>query len=80
MLNLKQPNIHNSNGDICTGYSWCGIVTYVQVTVGVECGIVTYVQVTVGLLNVEFCNSVSISILWQHKMSINQWMEYRNKY
>jgi len=23
MLNLKQPNIHNSNGDICTGYSWC---------------------------------------------------------
>jgi hypothetical protein len=21
MLNLKQPNIHNSNGGICTGYS-----------------------------------------------------------
>jgi len=29
MLNLKQPNIHNSNGDICTGYSCCA-----------ECGIV----------------------------------------
>jgi len=29
MLNLKQPNIQNSNGDKHTGYSWyaeCGIV------------------------------------------------------
>jgi len=50
MLKLKQPHIHNSNGDICTGYSCC--------------------------VNVELCNSVSISMLWQHKISVNQWMEY----
>jgi len=33
---------------------------------------VTYVQVTVGLLNVELCNSVSSSMIWQHKISVNQ--------
>jgi len=37
---------------------------------------VTYVHVTVGLLNVELCNSVSISMIWQHKISVNRWMEY----
>jgi len=62
-------NLELCNCDICIGYSWCG-----------ECGIVTYVQVTVALLNVELCNSVSISMLWQHKISMNQWMEYRKKY
>jgi len=54
MVNLKLPNIHNSNGDICTGYICC--------------------------VNVELCNSVSISMLWQHKISRNQWVEYRKKY
>jgi hypothetical protein len=29
---------------------------------------VTYVHVTVALLNVELCNSVSISMLWRHKI------------
>jgi len=50
MLNLKQPNIHNSNGDICKGYSCC--------------------------VNVELCNLVSISMLWQQKISVNELMEY----
>ena len=27
-------------------------------------------------VNVELCNSVSISMLWQHKISVNKWMEY----
>jgi len=37
---------------------------------------VTYVHVTVALLNVDLCNSISIIMIWQHKISINGWMEY----
>jgi len=41
---------------------------------------VTYVHVTVAALNVELCNSVSIRMAWQHKISVNRWMEYRKMY
>jgi len=41
---------------------------------------VTYVHFTVGLLNVVMCNSVSISMIWQHKISLNQRMEYYKMY
>ena len=40
----------------------------------------TNVHVTVVVLNVELCNSVSISMIWQHKISVNQWMEYHKIY
>jgi len=40
----------------------------------------TYVHVTVAVLNVELCNSVSISMIWQHKISVNHWMEYHKMY
>ena len=38
---------------------------------------VTYVHVTVAPLNLELCDSDSMSMLWQHKILVNQWMEYR---
>jgi hypothetical protein len=33
---------------------------------------VTYAHVTFAVLNVEMCNSVSINVMWQHKIAVNQ--------
>jgi len=41
---------------------------------------VTYVQFTVAVLYVELCNSASIRMIWQHKMSMKHWMEYHKMY